>query len=503
MFAWFCILAGYLFCRAFPVSSNPLGCFGFTILIFAFTSVTLIILKKRIPVIAVIAALSAIAVSATFVLSSNAMLRIVSYPYVLATYCYFIYSATGNGLKRGLNDLIVIDYIVAIFVMPFISLLQIFKAVFKGKVTLNGKLMLKIVVGLSCAAFPAALVWILLSYDSGFVELFNKIFDFKTSDVASHVVSVILAIPLGMFVFGLYASSTDHDRKRIVTTEMCSGLSSSMKIAPAASVTSAFVPLFAIYAVFFASQWRYYVSAFTGVLPGDISYAEYAREGFFQLFAVSCINLVLIILASLFSRRKNQTLCPALRVVYFLTAIFTLTLIATAMAKMAMYIDAYGLTQLRVYASWAMAVLALVFILVALRAFFPKMNIGALSLSACVICFIVLGAADVDGMIADYNVDAYLDGRLETVDLYEIAELGDSGIPALCRLYEEISEQRDDMTSDFYELNSFNQLERYLKRKKGAYKHDSRGFFATTLPAIKARQTMSDFVICEPEPSDN
>ncbi len=497
VFAWFCILAGYLFCRAFPVSSNPLGCFGFTILIFAFTSVTLIILKKRIPVIAVVAALSAIAVSATFVLSSNGFLRIAAYPYVLATYCYFVYSATGNSLKRGFCDLIVIDYIVSIFVMPFYAIVQIFRAMFKGKMSLNGKLVLKIVVGASCAVIPASLVWLLLSYDSGFVELFNKIFDFKTSDIASHLGSFILGVPIGMYIFGLYASSTVNNRERVVTAELCSKASASMKIAPVASVVSAFVPLLCIYAIFFVSQWKYYVSAFTGVLPADISYAEYAREGFFQLFAVSCINLVLIVLATLFSRRRQDNMSWAFRVLSVVISFFTLTLIATAAAKMIMYIDAYGLTQMRVYASWAMAVLALIFVFVALRAFIPKMNLGVISLAACVVCFIALGVSDVDGMIADYNVDAYLDGRLETVDTYSIASLGDSGIPALVHLYDEMLERFENETLDSYGAEKFKWLEKYLEKKKKSYENDSRGFFSMTLPAFKARRIMSEVEIKE------
>ncbi len=497
IFAWFCILAGYLFCRAFPANKNPLGCFIFTLVLFAITGVMLVVSKSKIKPLAVIAALSAVVVSVTLILSSNALLRLAAYPYMLATYCYFVYSATGNSLKRGFCDLIVIDYIVSIFVMPFYAIVQIFRAMFKGRMKIDGKLVLKIVIGISCAMFPAALVWLLLSYDSGFVELFNKLFDFKTSDIASHIGSFIFGIPIGMYIFGLYASSTSNNRERIVTSELCSEVSASMKIAPVASVVSAFVPLLCIYAIFFVSQWKYYVSAFTGVLPADMSYAEYAREGFFQLFAVSCINLVLIVLATLFARRKEGNISAAFRLLSVVISLFTLTLIATAAAKMIMYIDAYGLTQMRVYASWAMAVLALIFVLVALRAFIPKMNLGALSLAVCVVCFIALGVSDVDGAIADYNVDAYLNARLETVDTYSLASLGDSGIPALVHLYDELSERYKNETIDGYGAEKLKWLERYLENKKSSYKNDSRGFFATTLPALKARRIMSEFEIKE------
>ncbi|MBQ4055104.1 MAG: DUF4173 domain-containing protein [Clostridia bacterium] len=495
LFAWFSVFAGYLFLRAFPVSSHPLGAFMFTVLLFTVSAAVLVRAKARITPLCVISALSAIAVSATFVLSSNGSLRVAAYPYVLVTYCYFVYSAAGNSLKRGFCDLIVIDYILSVFVMPFTAIAQIFRAMFGGRLRLNGKLILKILLGIICAAAPTAIVWLLLSYDSGFVEIFNKLLDFKTSDIASHLLSLAFGVPIGMFIFGLYVSSTAKNRERIVTSEVCSEISGSIKIAPVASVVSAFVPLLLIYAVFFASQWKYYLSAFTGVLPENVSYAEYAREGFFQLFAVACINLVMIITATLFARRIEGRQAAAFRILSVIVSLFTLTLIATAAAKMIMYIDAYGLTQLRVYASWAMGVLSIVFVLVALRAFVPKMNLGIVSIAVCVLCFVGLGAVDVDAMIADYNVDAYLDGRLESLDTHSLSRLGDSGIPALAKLYGELANRYEEEELDLYASGILERLEEYLETKKKAYKNDTRGFFATTLPCLRARKVMAGLEI--------
>ena len=59
-------------------------------------------------------------------------------------------------------------------------------------------------------------------------------------------------------------------------------------------------------------------------------------------------------------------------------------------------------------------------------------------------CFAALGlygwvlfnAANVDARIADYNVDAYLGGRLPQVDIYYLGGLSPSALPALERLYE-------------------------------------------------------------------
>lgn len=44
------------------------------------------------------------------------------------------------------------------------------------------------------------------------------------------------------------------------------------------------------------------------------------------------------------------------------------------------------------------------------------------------------GFGDVDTQIARYNVDAYLEGRLETVDVDHLSSLSDGAIPELARL---------------------------------------------------------------------
>ena len=41
VFAWLCLFAGYLFCKAFPVRSNPLG--GFILILFLFIVSTVIL----------------------------------------------------------------------------------------------------------------------------------------------------------------------------------------------------------------------------------------------------------------------------------------------------------------------------------------------------------------------------------------------------------------------------------------------------------------------------
>ena len=56
--------------------------------------------------------------------------------------------------------------------------------------------------------------------------------------------------------------------------------------------------------------------------------------------------------------------------------------------------------------------------------------------------FGAIAYANVSGFIASYNADAYLDGRLGSVDISEITRMGDSGIPALVKLVEEAEDSK-------------------------------------------------------------
>ena len=140
VFAWLCLLAGYLFCRAFPVWENPLG--GFVVILLLFIAATVVLLRRgRKPGWgAVLAALSAVMIAASLILITNGFLRFLAYTYALAVFCYYVYAATGNSLQKGFSDFIAIDFLKALFVMPFCSLSHVFKAMFTGKGKRSGKL---------------------------------------------------------------------------------------------------------------------------------------------------------------------------------------------------------------------------------------------------------------------------------------------------------------------------------------------------------------------------
>jgi hypothetical protein len=176
---------------------------------------------------------------------------------------------------------------------------------------------------------------------------------------------------------------------------------------------------------------------------------------------VSGINFGVIALAHLIAKREKVGI---LRGETAALCIFTIALIATAMSKMAMYIDYYGLTRLRVYTSWFMIVLLFLFILVLIRQF-KNFNGTRIAAVGCICLFLALCFGNVDGMIAKYNIDRYQAGTLENLDVAAFSELSDGAVPYLYELYQETTDsglkvklkeviQRPQYGHDAYE-NSF------------------------------------------------
>ena len=439
IFAWVCLLAGYAYCRVFPVVNHPLGGALYLLGLFVVATVVFLCMHKRLGWMPVAMALSALVLLPALVLSGNPMIHFIVFTYGHLVWFYYVYATVGRPLEKGFSDLLPWDFIKALIIMPFASLGKIFGALFVGRKSGN-KTVLKILLGVVIAVFPTVIVGALLSYDAAFVALFKKLFAFGWADFFSHLFSLLLGVPIGMYFYGIFYSSL-KGKGTSFDAACCRKNMAAVRLLPRLTALVATLPLLLVYALFFASQWEVYLSAFSGILPSDFTAAQYAREGFFQLCAVAVINLVLIMAMQSFVRRRTEKSGWTTRILSIVFSCITLGLIATAFSKLYLYITRFGLTPKRVYAGWFMMILAAVFLLVLLKQFFQRFRLIPSAAVVCVALFAVLALSGSDRMIAKYNVDRYLAGTLDDVDVWAMEELGDAAIPELIRLAEALDQK--------------------------------------------------------------
>lgn len=507
VFAWLCFVLGYLFIRVFMDGFRPLGELLFVILLYALTFVVVKLENARFNAPAVISLLSGLAVSFSTVISSNGGVRFFAFAYALASYTYFVYTVFGNKLAKGFTNLLLVDFFKSAFILPFASFGKIFHGLIPKKGEKCGKGFLRVLIGIALAFIPCVIIIALLFYDESFRNMFKFIDNIGFDTVVEHIVSAGFGIPVAMYVYGLLISSKDKKCENTPNAENCRVAGEKAKIAPVATVLAAVIPISLIYVIFFISQWKYYVSGFVGALPSETSYAEYARRGFFQLTAVAFINFVIIALVGLLMKRDGKAAKIVQKAVSVIFSLMTLVLISTAAAKMIMYIDVYGLTPKRVYASWFICVLAVLFLLVIIKQFAQKLRLVTVSALVVTVMFAGLAFSNIDGIIARYNVERYMNGSLSEIDVVALIDCGDSAVPALADYVKwEDEKNGTDATrrpavvygEEYFYNICFDSSERkqpytlavrFLYAKAYAYKSDN-NFFSASVPVARARKVL-------------
>lgn len=371
--------------------------------------------------------LSTVCASAVYTVSSDTAVRFfLFFPLIALAFVWLVYL---GGYDLSDDYSLISAVFIGIFGSAFGSLKPSLKGVFSfgGK---KGKGFGKVLLGLVCA-IPAVLILVALlrSSDAAFDGLLTKI-----GSYFGNVGAVIFKINVGLLFFpfavslGLGLAKNKREQKKWHIK---------------AAIDKAFIISFLsavslVYVVYIFSQLAYFFSAFKGILPAgaDITFASYARRGFFEMTVIAAINFVLISLAALLVKKKENGKRSALLtgIIVFI-GMFTLLLIATALSKMFLYIQNYGMTRLRILTSVFMIFLAILFITVILRAFIKKIPVIKTGLIAAVLILAVVGFADVDRTVAEYNLFAYENKYIESLDVEAIGDLGAGGVPTLYKIF--------------------------------------------------------------------
>jgi hypothetical protein len=117
----------------------------------------------------------------------------------------------------------------------------------------------------------------------------------------------------------------------------------------------------ALFLAFVLVQLRYLFGGadLVEVTPG-LSYAEYARRGFFELVAVAALVVPLLLLADWTVHREHAAGKWIFRGMAYGTVLLLFAILASALQRMRLYRDTYGLTEDRLLATWFMGWIAFV-----------------------------------------------------------------------------------------------------------------------------------------------
>ena len=268
----------------------------------------------------------------------------------------------------------------------------------------------------------AIMIPLLIDADAAFDGLLQHLPDL---DMAELWVSVIFGILLACF-FYTQGTALGHSAKPAPDTKARKGMNP-------LTVNTVLIAVGIVYLVYLISQLAYFSGGFSGILPDGYTLAEYARRGFFEMGWLCAINLGIIALTVGLTSAYGKFPLPTKFLCLFI-GVVTLFLVSSASAKMFIYIDAYGLTRLRVLTEVIMIWLGLSSLTVCVWLFIPKLAYMKIVLVLALVMGAVVGWADVDTVVARYNVNAYLTGQLQTVDVIYLSSLGSGATPYLQQL---------------------------------------------------------------------
>ena len=199
------------------------------------------------------------------------------------------------------------------------------------------------------------------------------------------------------------------------------------------------IPLLALDALFVAFdvvQVSVLFGGYRSVLKSTgMSYADYARQGFWQLLAATLLTLGVIALALRWAPRSSPRDATMVTIVLGMLCALALVVVGSALRRMQMDIDAYGLTRPRIAVVAIELWLGVVFLLLmAARCRIRSPWLPRAIVASAALTMIVHSAIGPDRLIARYNVDRYLHGH--PIDLDYLGNLDDDAVPAISRLPE-------------------------------------------------------------------
>ncbi|WP_282688226.1 MULTISPECIES: DUF4173 domain-containing protein [unclassified Streptomyces] len=167
-----------------------------------------------------------------------------------------------------------------------------------------------------------------------------------------------------------------------------------------------------------------------------LDHAEYARQGFWQLLWATLLTLLVIALALRWAPRGGSRDRTLVRAVLGPLCVLTLVVVASALRRMDLYVDEYGLTRLRISVAamelWLGVVLVLILAAGVFGARFLPRAI-AVSAAAGVLAF---GLLSPDGLVAEQNVQRFEARESAGIDIDYVKDLSADAVPALDRLPE-------------------------------------------------------------------
>lgn len=321
----------------------------------------------------------------------------------------------------------------------------------------------------------AVILALLLSADAVFSDLVGRILG--DLELGTLFLVCLMALTVYLIVYSFV--------RGLISYQMPQKPAGKKRGEPVAAIT--FTSLIAVIYLIFCIIQVVYLFMGKMQLPDGLTWAAYARQGFFQLLFVCLINLVLVLVCLTVFRESR-----ILKAILTAISVMTYILIASSAYRMMLYIMNYYMTFLRLFVLWALAVIGILFVGVIISIYKEDFPLFGYSTAAVTVCWLIFAFAKPDYQVARYDLAAVTseNGGTEGArdgfeDYWYLADLSLDAAPLMTQesvremlgdsnavryYYKKIQERTEDMG-----LRDFN-FSRWKAGKclEGWYDHDAK-----------------------------
>ena len=350
--------------------------------------------------------------------------------------------------------------------LPIGKIGNLFRVVTNGmreKVRLNDNTKKFLKALLIVVPITLLVLWLLASADMVFGNYFSKIFKvfdyIPTNNIFGRIVVILLLFTYtgSVLIYSIKPEKTETKRKNLDYY----------------TIRLLLTVLNVIYIVFDIIQIRSLLLHHVG---NTITYAEYARQGFFQLMFISLINLIIILLSKSTKETKYNKIMSVSMV------FLTLIIIASSFIRMYLYESAYGYTILRLGVYIILITEVLLLIPTIIYIFNPKFKILRSYLYIVIFVYTFINLFSIERIITENNIKRYY--KKNDIDIEYLKNYNYDNIP---QLYELFNKCEDEVLKE--------QIVNYFASLKNNLKYDNDNIFEYSLSKEQAKEVLDKVTI--------
>lgn len=387
---------------------------------------------------------------------------------------------TNNNDFKWFDIRFISDLLNAMFVRTLVHIPKPFKLISKmikrktknsGKVSVVGKVIIGLLLSIPLMAIIIAL---LSEADIVFSQWMSGISDLlKNVNTEDMIAQLTIGLIVGTIIFS-YLWSLYYKENRLPGKTVKDNIEI-RKVWDPVIVLTMLTAVNVIYVVFTIIQFTYLFGGIDSLLPQDVTYAEYARRGFFELVAVTLINVSIMTGVINFTKNENINAAKALKILNSFLVGFTIVMLVSASSRMSLYEETYGYTYLRVFTHAFMIFIFVMLIATLIKVWKESFPLLKSYIVVAIIAYLAINYFNADVFIIKNNIRRYeanIGGRLDTGYL---DCLSDDAVPYMVKLLDDKNtdvsssirsqlESRKVRLADDNDWQSFN-LSKYKAKK--------------------------------------